>query len=111
MEGRTRLRVEGNNTQVVCVCVLVRMTETHTLKLLIPLFTLQVVTKMSPEDDRITSNDLLRPSKVNSLFAYTTPPGKSLEKTLLFIDLFIHRLCRQMSLHSSFSSDAMIINR
>ncbi|XP_030288723.1 pre-mRNA 3'-end-processing factor FIP1 isoform X2 [Sparus aurata] len=49
VEGRTRLRVEGNNTQVV--------------------------TKMSPEDDRITSNDLLRPSKVNSLFAYTTPPA------------------------------------
>ncbi|XP_036969588.1 pre-mRNA 3'-end-processing factor FIP1 isoform X3 [Acanthopagrus latus] len=49
VEGCTHLRIEGNNTQVL--------------------------TKMSPEEGRITSNNVPHPSKVNSLFAYTTHPA------------------------------------
>lgn len=107
VERHQRPSDERNNTQVVCVCVIKWRTKTQWRKLLITLFTFQVVTEMSSEEDRITCYHPALPSNFNFLSAYSSPLGKSpyhweipahlpyLYTHLLAI--YLHFICKHLS--------------
>lgn len=120
---------EESNIQVVCVSVCMciceseRERKTQPPKLLTTVFTVQVVTEMSQEENKFTSTQQPFPLNYSAIFPYNPPPRKLLHHwgNVTHLNILIYKIppsdfvsltiIHKYFAFCLFSSDAMITNK